>query len=79
MVHVARYDALVADPASEVARLCAAVDFVWDRPLDANLPLARYTVSKPDPDKWKRHQAEIEALLPQLAGTIARAEQLAKR
>lgn len=78
-VHVARYDALVADPASEVARSCAAVDFVWDRALDTNLPLARYTVSKPDPDKWKRHQAEIEFVLPQLAQTIARAEQLAKR
>ena len=78
-VQIARYDALIADPAREIARLCGAVDFVWDRPLDANLPLARYTVSKPDPDKWKRHQAEIEAVLPQLAETIARAEGLAAR
>jgi len=78
-VHVARYDALLADPPGEVTRLCRAVDFVWDRPLDANLPLARYTVSKPDPDKWKRHEAEIAAVLPGLQATLARAERLAAR
>ncbi len=78
-VHVARYDALLVDPTAEIARLCAAVDFVWDRPLDANLPLSRYTVSKPDADKWKRHEAEIEGVLPGLQQAIARAEQLAAR
>jgi hypothetical protein len=28
--------------------LCAAVDFEWERVLDAQLPLSRYTVSKPN-------------------------------
>ena len=78
-VHVIRYDALLAQPQAEIERLCGAVDFVWDRPLDANLPLSRYTVSKPDPDKWRRHEAAINAVLPQLATTIARAERFVAR
>lgn len=77
-VHVIRYDTLLAEPQAEIERLCAAVGFVWDRPLDANLPLSRYTVSKPDPDKWRRHEAAINAVLPQLATTIARAERFAR-
>lgn len=78
-VHVARYDALLADPQAEIARLCAAVDFVWDRPLEAHLPFARYTVSKPDPDKWKRHEGEIDAILPKLRATLERAENFSAR
>ena len=78
-VHVIRYDKLLADPQGEIERLCAAVGFVWDRPLDANLPLSRYTVSQPNPDKWRRHESEINAVLPQLAQTIARAERFVAR
>jgi LPS sulfotransferase NodH len=80
-VHIARYDALIADPATEIARLCATLDFVWDQPLapDAELPLSRYTVSRPDADKWRKHAAEIESVLPRLAATITRAEAFAAR
>jgi len=78
-VHVARYDALTADPAAEIARLCTAVDFAWDRPLDAELPLSRYTVSKPDPEKWRKHEAAIEAVLPGLRETIVRSDAFAAR
>ncbi|MFT3790172.1 MAG: sulfotransferase [Rudaea sp.] len=78
-VHVARYDALTAAPAAEIARLCRAVDYVWDRPLEANLPLARTTVSRPDPEKWRRHEAEIESVLPGLRDVIARGDAFAAR
>lgn len=71
-VHVARYDALLADPCAEIARLCAALDFVWDRPFDADLPLSRYTLSPPRADKWRKHEAAIQSVLPGLAETIAR-------
>jgi hypothetical protein len=30
------------------------------------VPLSKNTLSKPDPDKWKRHQAEIERVIPGL-------------
>jgi hypothetical protein len=78
-VHVARYDTLIADPSAQIARLCNALGFVWDKPLVAHLPLSRYTLSDPDPDKWRRHAADIDAVLPALADTIARAEQFATR
>jgi hypothetical protein len=77
--HVVRYDALLADPATEVARVCAALGFDWDRPLDAALPLSRFTLSAPAPDKWRRHATEIEAVLPRLQGIIERAERFAAR
>ena len=43
------------------------------------LRLSQYTVSPPDADKWRRHAAEIEAVLPSLAEQIARAERFAAR
>jgi hypothetical protein len=75
---VLRYEALVADPAREVARICADVGFGWDRPLDAGLPLSRYTLSPPEADKWRRHAADIEPQLERLAGTILRAERFVR-
>lgn len=78
-VHIARYEALTGDPAVEIARLCAAVDFAWDRPLDSALPLARYTVSAPDTEKWRRFEPEIESVLAELHETRARADAFAAR
>lgn len=72
-----RYRDLVADPAAEVARLCAALDYAWDEPLGAALPLARSTLTRPSADKWRKHAAVIEPLLPGLQSTIARAERVA--
>ena len=75
---IARYDALVADPAAEIRRLCASTG--WNgTDADAALPLSRYTVSPPPPEKWQRHAAEIEAVLPSLAEQLARAERFAAR
>ena len=75
---IARYDALVADPAAEIRRLCAATGLDWDE-AELALRLSRYTVSAPDADKWRRHAAEIEAVLPSLAEQVARAERFAAR
>jgi hypothetical protein len=51
----------------------------WDRPLGRDLPLSRYTVSAPHPQKWQRHAAEIEAVLPSIQDQISRAERVATR
>ncbi len=75
---IARYDALVADPATEIHRLCAATGLEWDE-AGLELRLSRYTLSPPDADKWRRHAAEIEAVLPALDEQIARAERFAAR
>ncbi len=76
-VHVAHYAALVAQPADEVARLCAALDFDWDQPLDAALPLSRFTLSPPAADKWRKHAAAFAPWLPSLQPTMERAAQFA--
>ena len=68
------YDRLLADPKGELSRLCRAVGFEEDaRLLKDDLPLSRYTVSPPDPDKWRRREAEIEAVLPSIEPLAARA------
>ncbi len=76
--HVACYDALLADPAAEVARLCGVLGFDWDRSLDGALPLSRYTVTEPAPGKWHRHADLIIQVLPSLQPTLARAERFAR-
>lgn len=77
--HVARYDALLADPSSEIARICAAVGFDWDQPLGAQLPLASHTVSAPRSEKWRLREREIEPALARISDTAAHAEQFAAR
>jgi Sulfotransferase family/Aspartyl/Asparaginyl beta-hydroxylase len=76
--HATSYDALLADPAAEVARLCVELGLEWDRPLEP-LPLSRYTVTQPASDKWRRHEALIEEVLPGLQTTITRAQQFTAR
>lgn len=73
--HVVRYEALIADPVAEVARLCGELDLAWDRPLTRVLPLSRYTVTEPVPGKWRRHEELINHVLPGLQATMNRAEQ----
>jgi hypothetical protein len=76
---VADYAALVADPDAEVRRLCAASNLAWDSVLPQTLPLSSYTVSNPDPTKWRRHAAEIDAVMPIIDAQARRAERLVRR
>jgi hypothetical protein len=41
--------------------------------------VARHTLSPPGADKWRRHQADIEAVLPKIAATVDRASAFAAR
>jgi hypothetical protein len=75
-ITVARYDSLLANPTAEIAHLCKALDFAWDRPID-KLPLSRYTLTPPDPNKWRRHESEITAILPGIQATLERAQKFA--
>ena len=72
-----RYATLLEQPQAEISRLCAAVDFEWDHLLDAQLPLSRYTVSKPDPQKWRRHADVLGPAISRISITAARAEKAA--
>lgn len=73
-LHVVRYDQLLASPAGEMNRLCSELALEWDRPIEGALPLSRFTVSEPAPDKWRRHEALINEVLPGLQLTLARVE-----
>lgn len=73
---VASYAGLLADPEGEVSRLCRFLDLAWDRELDGPLPLARHTLTPPDPDKWKRNKAEVLQAVDMVERVTARARAL---
>lgn len=66
------HDRFVADPTGEVRRVCDWAGWQWDRPLGA-LPLSKYTLTPPDPEKWRRYEAVLAPLLPALEETMVRA------
>lgn len=74
---ITRYDALLADPAGEVRRLCAILGFDWDGEITGDLPLSRHTITQPAKDKWRRHEREIESVMPALQSLVDRALRLA--
>ena len=74
---VIRYESLIADPQGELEKLCASVGLGWDRAVGASLPLARYTLSQPSADKWRKHEAEILPRLPGIQATLDRAARFA--
>jgi hypothetical protein len=42
--------------------------------MDGALPLSRFTVSEPSSEKWRRHEALINQVLPSLEPTLERLE-----
>ena len=71
------HDRFVADPAGEVERIRAWAGWDWDRAVGA-LPLSRYTLTPPDPEKWRRHEAALTPRLAALAPLVARARAAAR-
>jgi hypothetical protein len=72
-VHAIAYRDFLGDPARHVAQICAFAGIGWDRALPANLPLSRHTVSRPDPDKWRRREDVMAPYLPGLQPVDERA------
>ncbi|MEO6256017.1 MAG: sulfotransferase [Sphingomicrobium sp.] len=54
----------LATPQAEMERLAYSLDLGWDRPLTSELPLAKHTVSRPDPDKWRAVEDLITGVWP---------------
>ena len=77
------YSALVADPAATIERIFAFLGLTPDAGILARvaaaLPEARHTLASPDPQKWRRHEAQITPLLPRLQATWDRLQALATR
>lgn len=71
-----RYEDLVANPGTEIAKLLAFIGVETDARLEEYLgrplPLSRYTQSAPDPAKWKQNEKEIARVMPQLEAIAKR-------
>lgn len=67
------YAALLKQPQAQMKSLSQELGLAWDRELGESLPLSRYTLTEPATDKWRKHAAVIEPMLPSLAPTIERA------
>ena len=71
-----RYEDLIRDPAAEVEKLLAFAGLSMDphlaEYLAKPLPLSRHTKTPPRADKWRQDAAEIERVLPGIAGVSAR-------
>lgn len=64
------YRALVENPAGELGCLCRFAGLPPGTAIpgkQGNLPLSSTTLTPPHPDKWRRHETEINDLLPSLA------------
>lgn len=72
-LRVMTYDEFVASPGSTIETLARSLELHWDRPIERLRP-SKTTVSQPEPDKWRRFEAEIEAVLPIVADADARAK-----
>jgi hypothetical protein len=73
------YADLVANPQVQVERLCQFAGIAWDQELRGPLPLSRYTLTPPDPNKWRKNAAALEPLLPRLEPLRDRARQVLAR
>ena len=77
---VVQYADLLSRPIDTVRRLCAFMDIPFDDALAQRtagpLPPARYTLTAPDPQKWRRHEVAIERVLPRLDSTLQRLREL---
>ena len=71
-----RYEALVANPRAEIAKLLGFAGLPMDARLEAYLakplPLSKHTQTRPEPDKWRQNEKEVERMMPQLEAIAAR-------
>lgn len=68
------YTLFVASPDEQVERIAHWAGLSWDRQLGAALPLSKTTVSRPNPDKWRRIEPVIASIWPIVAKADARAK-----
>ena len=78
-VQVISHGDFTAAPQRSIEALASSLDLGWDRELDEALPLSSMTVSKPDPDKWRRLESLIDPILPIVEEADARAREFLDR
>lgn len=73
-----RYADLLAQPQAQIERLCARLQLPWDVSL-GTLPPSRHTLTKPEPDKWRKHADALSRVLPMVEPTRLRVEAFLQR
>ena len=74
---VLRYADFLANPSGEIARLCLALDYGWDRPLDGGVTGQVEPPTAEEAEVIRRHAANLQRLWPGLQATADRAAALA--
>jgi hypothetical protein len=69
---------LIASPQSSIEALARSLDLAWDRKLGGELPPSAMTLSRPNPEKWRRLEALIEPVMPVVEASDARARAFAQ-
>ena len=74
------YAQLLADPAATIRGLCEFIDIEFDASLAEHtagpLPASRFTLTAPQPGKWRQNEAAIERVLPSVTQTWDRLRSL---
>lgn len=73
-----RYESLRAEPEAALRGLCGSLDIAMPE-LDGELPLSRHTLTRPDPEKWRRNADELARGLPLVERTRQRIEGFLER
>ncbi len=77
-----RHESVLADPARELRRLCRFANLPFgDRMMTltaGELKPSRYTLSRPDPEKWRKNADELEPVLPSVDDVAARLTSLSE-
>jgi hypothetical protein len=75
-----RYSDLVANPRDAVERICRfagiELDAALERRVAGSLPISRYTLTPPAPDKWRRNEQAVLGVLPRVEATWRELEAL---
>jgi hypothetical protein len=74
------YEALCRDPAASIRRVCEFAGIAFAPALAQHvaspLPPSRYTLTHPEPGKWRKNEALIERVLPSVQDTWNRLRSL---
>jgi len=78
---VVRYADLIRDTKRILNEIGEFAGLEWDAQVEQrvakSLPVSRFTLSAPSPNKWRKQEQEISQWLPELAEIIARVERIA--
>lgn len=65
---VVKHEDFIAEPRQQVQQLCEFMEIPFDTRLSqvtmTDLPHSRFTVTPPDPQKWRKNEAELAPVLP---------------